>query len=138
MMLATAAWLALLSWDGPNPGMAPGEVVAAVVDALQHNNVPHPNAGVLTVYHFASPANRRVTGPYGHFLRLVKSPAYTPLFQAAAAEFGEIHVQGSHASQDVTTRPGSGKFASFRFDLSRQIDGPCAGCWMVDGVVRLP
>ncbi|HEV2201710.1 MAG TPA: DUF4864 domain-containing protein [Bryobacteraceae bacterium] len=136
--LATTAWLALLSWVQPNPGMAPGEVVAAVVDALRHNNSPHPNAGVLTVYHFASPANRRVTGPYGHFFRLVKSPAYQLLFHAAAVEFGEIHMQGDRASQDVATRASGGESATFRFDLSRQPDGPCAGCWMVDGVTRLP
>ena len=137
-MLVTAACLALLSWTGPDPGMAPREVVAAVVDALRHNNFPHPNAGVLTVYHFASPANRRVTGPYGHFLRLVKSPPYAPLFKAAAVEFGEIGVDGSRASQNVTTRTSGGESATFRFDLSRQTDGPCAGCWMVDGVTRLP
>ena len=79
-----SAWIALL-WlpvvsPRPSPSLGPAEVVRAVVTALGNNNSPIPNAGVFTTYRFASPANRTVSGPYGHFLRLVRSDQYRPLF----------------------------------------------------------
>src|ERR1700722_10587864 len=90
----TLAAAALLNWAGPNPALAPHEVIAAVVEALQHNNSPRPNAGVMAVYQFASPANRRVTGPYGRFFLSVKSPPYAPLLRASAVEFDAIRLDG--------------------------------------------
>ena len=140
-MIPGAMWAAafvLVAWAGPDPRMGPHEVIAAVVDALAHNNSPLPNSGVRTTYQFASPANRRVTGPYGRFLRLVRAPPYAPLRMAVAVEYGELHVAEGKAWQIVTTRDAKGAAASFRFDVSLQKEGPCTGCWMTDGVARQP
>ena len=141
--LAGGAFLALLcgailAWAAPNPLMGPHDVVVAVVNALQHNNSPLPNAGVLAVYQFASPANKRVTGPYGRFFRAVKSPPYSLLLQPSAIEYGAIQVDGDQASQNIRIHAANHDSFTFRFDVSRQKDGPCPGCWMVDSVVPVP
>jgi hypothetical protein len=141
--LAGAALLALLcgtilASSAQNSRMGPHDVVAAVVNALQHNNSPLPNAGILAVYQFASPANKRVTGPYGRFFRSVKSPPYAVLLQPSAIEYGPIKSDANQASQNITIHTPNNEAFTFRFDISRQNDGPCPGCWMVDSVVPVP
>ena len=133
-------WLlaSLAAAPRPNPSLAPGEVIRAVVEALQHCNSPAPNAGIFTVYHFASPANRVITGPYGTFLRLLKSPDFAPLFTGRVIGYGPISVAPDRAEQAVSFLKHSGQVVWFRFVVSRQTSeqtqGQCTGCWMVDEV----
>lgn len=126
----------------PDPGLAPGEVIRTVVDALQNRNSPTANSGIFRVYQFASPANRAHTGPYGNFLRLVKLPPFGPLFSGHADSYGPLAVTGNRAQQKVRFRVEGGGVAWFLFVVSRQTSeqthGRCAGCWMVDGVAPMP
>jgi len=134
-------WWGLLTWFAaqprPNPGLAPSEVIRTVVEAMQNRDKPSPNAGIFTVYQFASPANRARTGPYGSFVQLVKLPPYDALFAGRAEHYGSLAVAGDRAEQAVGFRIQGGA-VWFRFIVSRQTGGRCAGCWMVDGVVPMP
>ena len=138
------AWLpaTFAAQPRPNPGLAPGEVIRTVVEALQNGNSPSPNAGIFTVYQFASPANRVNTGPYGNFLRLVKLPPFAYLFSGHADSYGPLTVTGDRAEQRVRFRVEGGRVVWFLFVVSRQTGdqtrGRCAGCWMVDGVAPVP
>jgi len=138
-MMATT-WFALfaIAFSQPMPSiqLSPGEVIRTVAAALQNNDSPLRNAGVFTAYQFASPGNREVTGPYGRFLRIVRSEDSRPLFGIYPEEFGPLTVNGSEAQQDLRVQTPAGP-VNFRFTLSRQKAGPCPGCWMIDGVVRV-
>ena len=122
----------------PSPALGPAEVVRIVVEALRKNNSPIPNAGVFTAYQFASPENHAVTGPYGHFLRTVKTKDFVPLFQEHPRELGEMTVSGDYAEQTLHLGLKDGRTASYKFMVSLQRQGVRSGCWMVDGVNRLP
>ena len=138
-LLAIAVLLPGLAWGDPRPSPAldPGEVVRIVVDALGHNNSPIPNAGIFTAYRFASPANHAVTGPYARFLQIAKGGDSASLLSGRPAEFSAIDIRGGRAVQTVRIPGQAGPEHAFRFVLSRQTDGACRGCWMVDGVIPL-
>jgi len=121
----------------PRPDLTPAEVTRTVVAALRNYNSPLPNAGVFTAYRFASPANRAVIGPYGHFLRLVKSADFAPLLRDYPSDLGAIDIKNDHAEQIVRVHSDPGRAAAFKFILSRQREGPYRSCWMVDGVEGL-
>ncbi len=121
----------------PHPSLAPEQVVRAVVEGIRHNSSPIPNSGIYTTYQFASPANHAVTGPYGHFLRVVKTPDFKAMFRLDPYELGPIEITADHAVQDLRIRTEAGRTVNYRFSLSRQKNGPYRDCWMVDGVVRL-
>ena len=125
----------------PNPRLSPDEVIRTVVEALHNNNSPTPNAGIFTVYEFASPANRQNTSPYGKFLRLVRLPDFAPLRARRVTSYGPLALSGDQAEQEITIHMDDGRDARFRFAVSRQTSqqtqGRCAGCWMVDQVVPL-
>ena len=118
----------------PAPELSPLDVVKIQVHALEHHNEPTPNAGIWTVYQFASPANRRVTGPYGHFLQLIKSPGNRPFLNARSAQFFDERRDGSFAEVTVELEDREGVRGRFTFSLSLEAAGPYKGCWMTDGV----
>ena len=123
----------------PGPDLTPETVVRTVVEALQHVNSPRPNSGVFVAYQFASPENKKVTGPYGTFLVGVKHADFAALMSPGAAEFGPIQRNGVAATQNVVVHPSGGSVVRFEFSLRQQRPGGvCPGCWMVDGVAPLP
>jgi hypothetical protein len=122
----------------PNLALGPAEVVRIVVDALRENNSPLPNAGVFTAYQFASPGNHAVTGPYGRFLQVVKTSDFIPLFKKYPREFEAIAVNGDYAEQILRVKLDGGMTAAYKFMASQQKEGACRGCWMLDGVVKVP
>ena len=144
--LLSSVWLwqlaSLAAQPPPNPRLRPDEVIRTIVEALHNNNSPTPNAGIFTVYQFASPANRQNTGPYGKFLRLVRLPEFAPLLTRGVTTYGPLALSGDLAEQEITIRMDDRRDARFRFVVSRQTaqqtQGRCAGCWMVDQVMPVP
>nr|WP_244621442.1 DUF4864 domain-containing protein [Haloarcula marismortui] len=63
----------------PRETYSPGDAVSLQLDALETNDDPFENAGIMTAYNFASPANRRSTGPLDRFIAMVQSPQYRPM-----------------------------------------------------------
>jgi hypothetical protein len=123
---------------GPRAEYGPDQVVQIVMDALQ-NNDDH-DAGIVTTFNFASPGNKRLTGPVERFIPMVRSAAYRSMLNFRSAEFGEMKLSKDKqsAEQTVTLISTDGESVSFIFHLSKQTDGEFKGCWMTDGVVRAP
>lgn len=85
------------SGPSPNPALTPAEVVKIVILAMQHNDTPETDAGIATAFRFASPGNRKFTGPVEHFIPMVKSPAYIALLNFKSVEFSPIEIRGNEA-----------------------------------------
>jgi hypothetical protein len=120
---------------GPSPDFGPEEVVRLVVDALQHNADSYNDEGIRVTFNFASPKNKRMTGPLPIFIQMVKSPHYRLMLGHQHAEFGTLETNGSTVRQRVTLHDGENRGTTFIFVLSCQSKGPHAGCWMTDAVL---
>ena len=118
----------------PDSVHGPEDAVSAQLDALRRNDDPHENAGVQTAYNFASPANRRSTGPLDRFVRMVRSDRYCVMIDFEEATSGPIERSGNYATQRVTITGDSGGTVTYEFGLSVQSTGPFRGCWMTDSV----
>jgi hypothetical protein len=120
----------------PDKSLTPDQVVRIQMEALQHNDVPKPDNGIAVTFAFASPQNTRVTGPLAHFTEIVKAPAYLPMLNCKKVTYDKIVIEGDTAQQRVRVIGADGTRIHYIFMLSRQKDGPFAGCWMNDGCVR--
>ena len=118
----------------PSLELEPQDVVRIVVGALANNDFPFADAGIATTFGFASPANRRNTGPLDRFTRMVKSPPYGVMVDHVASDFSEVVYDGDNAYQLVHLTTRAGGEVVFAFRLSRQRDGVYAGMWMTDAV----
>ena len=120
----------------PTPSLSASEVVTIVLNALQHNDDPSPDAGIATTFEFASPANREETGPLPRFALMIKNTPYKVMLGFRSAKKGRLEIDGDHAKQRVVIVGRDGSQATYIFLLSKQADGPYANCWMTDGVIR--
>jgi hypothetical protein len=109
--------------------------VALQLDALADNDDPVENAGIKTAYNFASPANRRSTGPLDRFITMVTNRRYAPMVDHVEATTGPPERDGDEASQRVTLTGPDGRTVTYRFGLSRQSGGEWDGCWLTDSVL---
>lgn len=130
-----AAQSAALAAHRPSPALSPAEVVAIQLHALQAND-ERSDAGIATVFQFASPANRSITGPLDRFVELVKTPEYSPMLNHRRAEPGPLVTSGDLAEQRVVITTAAGERVSYVFVLARQRSGAYADCWMTEGVLR--
>lgn len=121
----------------PSPDLSASDVVRQQVDALAHNDQPRENAGIETAFRFASPANRRATGPLERFIQLVNNPIYSPLIDHVNAQFSDLSVADNRAQQGVIITSKEGERVGYLFSLSKQAGGEYEGCWMTDAVVRV-
>jgi hypothetical protein len=119
----------------PDPAYGPERVVEIQLDALADNDAPSENAGIKTAYNFASPANRRSTGPLDRFVRMVEGPQYAPMIDHVEATAGPMERDGTAATQTVTLTGPDGRTVTYEFGLSEQSGGHLAGCWLTDRVV---
>lgn len=119
----------------PDPSYGPGRVVGIQLEALATNDDPIPDAGIKTAYNFASPANRRQTGPLDRFVRMVEGPQYAPMIDHEDAVRGPLERTESRADQQVTLTGLDGRTGTYRFGVSKQSGGSLDGCWLTDRVL---
>ena len=120
----------------PRSDYPPEEVVRIQIRALGDNNRPHQDAGIEIAFRFASPANRKVTGPLPRFIEMVHNPAYLPMLNHRGASYGKLKQEGNQASQAVILKTRDGSRVGYLFQLSRQTEAPFKDCWMTDSVMR--
>lgn len=122
----------------PSPALSPTEVVRLQVEALGNNDAPRDDAGIEAAFRFASPANKRATGPLRRFHRLFDTPAYGPMIDHDSATYSPPHVEEDRAQMGVILTTTEGTRVGYLFQLSRQSDAPHEDCWMTDAVQRVP
>jgi hypothetical protein len=119
----------------PSPKLSPEQVVGIVMNALKNND--KKDNGIATTFRFASPQNRRFTGPLPRFIAMVKSPGYRSMLHFKSMTRGPIQVRGDQARQTVTITTSDGQKLSYLFGLSKQQAAPYKDCWMTDSVLAL-
>jgi hypothetical protein len=119
----------------PDPSYGPERVVEIQLTALADNDNPIENAGIKTAYNFASPANRRSTGPLPRFVAMVEGHTYVPMVDHVEATTGALERNGSRATQTVTLTGPNGRTMTYEFGLSKQERGRFEGCWLTDRVL---
>ncbi len=117
----------------PEPKLKPNDVVRLQLLAMQQND--DSDFGIEVTFRFASPANKKQTGPLKRFIGLVRNPSYRPLLNHINATFLELTVEEVFAVQDVIITTYNGERIGYRFRLSIQKGPLYPGCWMTDSVI---
>ena len=117
----------------PEPELKPNDVVRLQLLAMQQND--DSDFGIEVTFRFASPANKKQTGPLKRFISLVRNPSYRPLLNHINATFIELTVEEVFAIQDVIITTSNGERIGYRFQLSIQKGPLYPGCWMTDSVI---
>lgn len=116
----------------PSSRLTPAQVVHIQLEALRLNDAR--NRGIELAFRFASPDNKLQTGPLPRFISMMQEGPYSLMLAYENVAYEPVEVMDDYARQRVTLI-GSGMVVAYEFYLSRQTDGPCAGCWLTDAVI---
>ena len=135
VVLAAPVWGADRPQTEPDPSLLPQDVVSIQIEALQNNDIPYEDRGIEVTFNFASPANKRMTGPLERFKAMVRNPVYGPMINHRSAKYENLLVEGEFARIDVVLISKEGEYLGYRFILSRQHGNEYEGSWMTDAVI---
>lgn len=110
----------------------PGLVVHIQVVALATND-PQTNDGIRTTWRFAAPSNKRYTGPYSNFERLIET-RFQPLLDAETVTYGSLGGANTSTQRRVTVTASDGTSNTYIWRLEKQSTGQYDGCWMTTAV----
>ena len=136
VVLVAPGLAAHLPQTEPDPSLSPRDVVSIQIEALQQNDTPYQDRGIEVTFNFASPTNKRVTGPLKRFTLMVHNPTYGPMIDRRSAKYENLKVEGDIARIDVILISDEGEYVGYRFILSRQHGNNYDGSWMTDAVMR--
>lgn len=114
----------------PAPGLSAARVVEIQVMALQRNDTPSVDAGIVQTWAFAHPKNKSATGPIEHFQLMIKGPNYSPLLNHHDHKIESLAEEKDRAAFAVTIFPADGPVLVYQWVLERLQNGPNAGAWM--------
>jgi hypothetical protein len=142
LLLIALAWsleqgIAQIADLTPKPELSPEQVVQYQVTALQQNDDQKLDAGIERVFRFASPSNRKATGPLEHFTHVLKGPVYSPMLNNRSSSIVGSEVKDNQATVVVKIVAINGANVTYVFVLSKQGEGDYKNCWMTDGVAPL-
>ena len=118
----------------PDPSIAPEEVVAIQMKALQFNDNPSPDFGIAQTWNFAHPRNRAMTGPLPRFASMLKGPAYGLMLNHASHRIVPVPSNDNRANFDVFMETGSGQVLYFNWAVELVEGGEFDNCWMTVAV----
>lgn len=118
----------------PSIDKTPESIVRTVVEALRLND--NDDSGIATVYCFASPGNKQMTGPIERFTGMIKS-GYGDMLNHSDSEFDSIEIRDDVALQPVWLTTPGGSVVGYLFRLGKQSDGEFAGMWMTEAVYKI-
>ena len=117
----------------PSPELDPSEVVRIQVEALRSNSLL--NEGIQLTYRFASPQNKRFTGPLSRFIQMVRSAPYDRLLNHSSARYSPMAISADEAHQIVIITDMEGEEIPYHWVLRRQSEGEFKDCWMTSAVI---
>ena len=100
VVLAAPVGAAHLPQTEPDPSLSPQDVVSIQIEALQHNDTPYEDRGIEITFNFASPTNKRMTGPLEQFKAMVRNPVYGPMIDHRSAKYETVKVEGDFAQAE--------------------------------------
>ena len=118
----------------PSVDKTPESIVRTVVEALRLND--NEDNGIATVYCFASPGNKKMTGPIERFAGMIKS-GFGDMLNHSDSEFDNIEIRDDVAIQPVWLTTARGNVVGYLFRLGKQSDGEFAGMWMTEAVYKI-
>jgi hypothetical protein len=119
----------------PSPDLSPQEVIGLIMESLRQND--KEDIGIETTFNFASPANKRATGPLVNYIHQVKKPLFHPILNFSSYKTSDLVSDGECAQQIIITRNEEGADSGFLLTLTKQEAGLYTDCWMMDSVRRV-
>jgi len=140
LILSSNVWADAKPSEGiqePSPNLSPAAVIRIVIEALRDNKAELDDDGIATVWRFAAPSNKAITGPADRFAHMIKN-GFSEMLNHVDSNYGPLEIDNDRAAQPVWLLTPQGEEVGYLFHLRRQGDGEYEGMWMTEAVYPIP
>ena len=119
----------------PSPILKPSEIIMIQLKALNNNDYPIKDFGILQTWEFAHPNNKKYTGPLENFKKMMYSSSYKSMINHKKHIINEIQFSENAALFFVEIIDKNGFKFGFTWMVEKVLDkGNFYDCWMTSSV----
>ena len=120
----------------PNDLFSSIEVVELQMSSLQ-TNTKNNNSGIYQCWLFAHPENKKYTGPFNNFKRMISDTSYKILLNSTNFKVKLLNENKNNATYSVNVDAYDNKRYNLTWVLEKaSISQDCKNCWMTTSVTQ--
>ena len=120
----------------PNDLFSSIEVVELQMSSLQ-TNTKNNNSGIYQCWLFAHPENKKYTGPFNNFKRMISDTSYKILLNSIKFKIKLLMENKNNATYSVNVDAYDNKRYNLTWVLEKaSISQDCRNCWMTTSVTQ--
>ena len=120
----------------PNDLFSSIEVVELQMSSLQTNK-KNNNSGIYQCWLFAHPENKKYTGPFNNFKRMISDTSYKILLNSTKFKVKLLNENKNNATYSVNVDAYDNKRYNLTWVLEKaSISQDCKNCWMTTSVTQ--
>ena len=120
----------------PNDLFSSIEVVELQMSSLQ-TNTKNNNSGIYQCWLFAHPENKKYTGPFNNFKRMISDTSYKILLNSTKFKIKLLMENKNNATYSVNVDAYDNKRYNLTWVLEKaSISQDCRNCWMTTSVTQ--
>ena len=120
----------------PNDLFTSIEVVELQMSSLQ-TNTKNNNSGIYQCWLFAHPENKKYTGPFNNFKRMISDTSYKILLNSNKFKVKLLNENKNNATYSVNVDAYDNKRYNLTWVLEKaSISQDCKNCWMTTSVTQ--
>ena len=118
----------------PTKNLTAYDVIKIQLNALKKNNKPNKNSGIKQTWIFAHPENKKFTGPYERFEKMLLGNQYNALINHESHKIKLIMNSKNKYIYNVELISGDKKMYFYEWHLEKSTIENCNNCWFTTTV----
>ncbi len=113
----------------PAENLTAYDVIKIQLNALKKNNEPNKNSGIKQTWEFAHPENKKITGPYERFEKMLLGDQYNLLLNHESYKIKLIMNSTNKYIYNVELISIDKKMYFYQWHLEKSTIKNCKNCW---------
>ena len=113
----------------PAKNLTAYDVIKIQLNALKENNKPNKNSGIKQTWMFAHPQNKKITGPYERFQKMLLGDQYNVLLNHESHKIKLIMNSKNKYIYNVELISSDKKMYFYEWHLEKSTIKNCNSCW---------
>ena len=113
----------------PAKNLTAYDVIKIQLNALKENNKPNKNSGIKQTWMFAHPQNKKITGPYERFQKMLLGDQYNVLLNHESHKIKLIMNSKNKYIYNVEIISIDKKMYLYKWHLEKSTIKNCNSCW---------
>ena len=118
----------------PAKNLTAYDVIKIQLNALKENNKPNKNSGIKQTWEFAHPENKKITGPYEKFQKMLLGDQYKVLINHESHKIKLIMNSNNKYIYNVELISSDKNMYFYEWYLEKSTINNCISCWFTTTV----